>query len=481
MVHQFITKLGNDFTLAALDFLVEEFDDLTGIEAHHVIVVRFLRHLKHRVPAVEIVPLYQAGRLELGQDPVDGGQPDIFTGINERFVDVLGTHMPVGIDLQDLEDTKPWQGCLEARSFEFLRIHEQSTFPGQSLIYRIASSRPCEPLCYDAARRCDRDYDAVFCCQPRSIPAGSWQASGPDTARQTSLCKRHFMRRTLLPALLIPILLGGCAAPRVPFYQLPSLGDLPFVHKIDVQQGNVITQEMVAQLRKGMEKKKVQFIMGTPIIVDTFNADRWDYIYTSQHRGGKVERRHVTLIFADEKLARVDGGVKPAAGEIEIELHNDTTVDVPKGRGRGMMARIKGTIPFTGDKEEKPAKDDQTKQDKSDDKAGAAVADSALKARDKPVEATKVATTDKPASVAVPEDPEAEKAAPAPLENPYENIQSAPGEGIVVPPDAPRMRHKKGLATRFFNVFGLGEGDYVEPTPPEKPQEPLVKRPEPEE
>ena len=289
------------------------------------------------------------------------------------------------------------------------------------------------------------------------------------------------MRKTLLPALLIPILLGGCSAPRLPFYRLPSINDLPFIHKIDVQQGNVITQEMVAQLRKGMEKKKVQFIMGTPIIVDTFNADRWDYIFTSQHRGGAVERRHVTLIFADDKLAQVDGGVKPAAGEIEVELHNDITVDVPKGRGRGMMARIKQTIPFTGDENEKPAKEDTAKQDKGDNKTSAAVADSAKTAGDKPEEATKLATTDKSASVAVPEDPEAEKAAPAPLENPYENIQSAPGEGIVVPTDAPRMRHKKGLATLFLNVFGLAEGDYVRPTAPEKPQEPLVKRPEPEE
>ena len=289
------------------------------------------------------------------------------------------------------------------------------------------------------------------------------------------------MRKTLLPALLISVLLGGCSAPRMPFYRLPSIGDLPFVHKIDVQQGNVITQEMVAQLRKGMDKKKVQFIMGTPIILDTFNASRWDYIYTSQYGGGEVERRHVTLVFADDKLARVDGDVKPAAGEIEVELHNDTTIDVPKGRGRGMMARIKQTIPFTGDGDEKPAKEDQVKPDKGDGKTSAALTDGTQKPGDKAAEATKLAATDKATSVAVPEDPEVEKAAPAPLENPYENIQSAPGEGVVVPPDAPRMRHKKGLGTRFLNVFGLAEGDYVQPTAPEKPQEPLVKRPEPDE
>ncbi len=285
------------------------------------------------------------------------------------------------------------------------------------------------------------------------------------------------MPKTLLSLSLFLILLSGCSAPRVPFYRLPSVGDLPFVHKIDVQQGNVITQEMVAQLRKGMDKKKVQFIMGTPIILDTFNNTRWDYIYTFQHRGGDVERRRVTLMFVDEKLDRVDGNVVAAAGEIEVELHQDTTVDVPKNRGRGVMARIKDTIPFTGNKEDKGDKD------KSAESAGQATADAkaGVKKDDgKSRTATQLAAADKPAGVEVPEDPNAEKAKPAPIENPYENIQSAPGEGVVVPPDAPRLRHKRGLATRFLGVFGLGEGDYVHPSPPEKPQEPLVKRPEPE-
>lgn len=294
------------------------------------------------------------------------------------------------------------------------------------------------------------------------------------TARQRSLCKRPFMHKTFIPALLILSLLGGCSAPRL---RAPSIGDLPFVHKIDVQQGNVITQDMVAQLRKGMDKKKVQFIMGTPIILDTFNNTRWDYIYTFQHRGGTVEKRRVTLVFADDKLARVEGNVAPAAGELEVELHQDTTVDVPKNRGRGVMARIKETIPFTGDKEEKAGKDDKGKA--GADGAKRAKADDS-KGEDKAKTGDKLAAADQPARVDVPEDPDVEKALPAPVENPYENIQSAPGEGVVVPPDAPRLRHKRGLGSRFLGVFGLGDSDYVRPTPPEKPQEPLVKRPEPE-
>ena len=284
------------------------------------------------------------------------------------------------------------------------------------------------------------------------------------------------MHKTLLPLLLILILLAGCSAPRV---RLPSVGDLPFIHKIDVQQGNVITQEMVAQLRKGMDKKKVQFIMGTPIILDTFNNTRWDYIYTAQQRGGDIQKRRVTLVFADEKLDRVEGNVTPAAGEIEVELHQDTTVDVPKNRGRGVMARIKETMPFTGDKEEN-GKDDTDKAAATGGKATAAAKAGEQKDDENSRAAQNLAAADKPAGVEVPEDPDVEKALPAPIENPYENIQSAPGEGVVVPPDAPRMRQKHGLATRFLGVFGLGEADYVRPTAPEKRLEPLVKRPEPQ-
>lgn len=290
------------------------------------------------------------------------------------------------------------------------------------------------------------------------------------------------MLKTSIFALLFLTLLAGCSAPRV---RVPHVGDLPFVHKIDVQQGNVITQDMVAQLRKGMDKKKVQFIMGTPIIKDTFNNKRWDYIYTFQHRGGSVEKRRVTLVFTDEKLERVEGNVKAAEGELEVDLHQDTTVDVPKNRGRGMMARIKETIPFTGDKDDEEGKGGD--KDKKADKDKDAAADKSAKTEDKDKAAAdksaggdKLAVVGKTPGVAVPEDPDAEKALPAPVENPYENIQAAPGEGVVVPPDAPRLRNKRGLGTRVLGIFGLGDSDYVRPTPPEKPQEPLVKRPEPE-
>ncbi len=66
--------------------------------------------------------------------------------------------------------------------------------------------------------------------------------------------------------------------------------------------------------------------------------------------------------------------------------------------------------------------------------------------------------------------------------NTYANIQKAPGEGIIVPPDAPRAHQRRGLLGRVVGVFGIGEPDYVRPSPEEnKPPERLVKRPEEQE
>ena len=53
--------------------------------------------------------------------------------------------------------------------------------------------------------------------------------------------------------------------------------NLPLLYKIDIQQGNVIEQEMLDKLQPGMDKDQVQFIMGTPVIVDPFHKDRWEY------------------------------------------------------------------------------------------------------------------------------------------------------------------------------------------------------------
>lgn len=152
---------------------------------------------------------------------------------------------------------------------------------------------------------------------------------------------------SLSATLAITLSLAACSNAR-----LPSAPRIPFVHHVDVQQGNVITQEMIAQLELGMDKKKVGFLMGTPIIQDTFHRDRWDYLYTNQPGGGAVERRRITLIFKEDKLAGVEGDIKPASGSLVVDTRQDTTIDVPGEYQPGIFSKLKSKMPFTGGKDE---------------------------------------------------------------------------------------------------------------------------------
>ncbi len=85
----------------------------------------------------------------------------------------------------------------------------------------------------------------------------------------------------------------------------------PGVYKIDIPQGNVVTQEMVDQLRPGMTYSQVRFIMGTPLITDTFAGERWDYLYSMQRGGGPREQERLSLFFENGQLVRMSGDFKP--------------------------------------------------------------------------------------------------------------------------------------------------------------------------
>lgn len=98
--------------------------------------------------------------------------------------------------------------------------------------------------------------------------------------------------------------LAGCQ-------QMPDVPTMISPYRIDVQQGNVVTQEMVAKLKPGMTRSQVRFVLGSPLIVDPFRTDRWDYVYTYQKQGRPIENRRIVVIFQDDKLLRVEGDVVP--------------------------------------------------------------------------------------------------------------------------------------------------------------------------
>jgi len=88
-------------------------------------------------------------------------------------------------------------------------------------------------------------------------------------------------------------------------------------YKIDIQQGNVLTQEMVAQLKPGQTREQVRFILGTPLLADVFHQDRWDYAYSYRNgRTGETYTRYFSVFFdQNNRLAKVSGDVEVAGLE----------------------------------------------------------------------------------------------------------------------------------------------------------------------
>ena len=108
------------------------------------------------------------------------------------------------------------------------------------------------------------------------------------------------MPRNLL--LVLPLLAAACG----PFRP----------YRMEIQQGNFVTQEMAAQLKPGMTRDQVRFVLGTPLVSDIFHEDRWDYVFVRQRANSEeVDRRRIAVFFEDGKLKRVDGDIVAAVGK----------------------------------------------------------------------------------------------------------------------------------------------------------------------
>lgn len=113
----------------------------------------------------------------------------------------------------------------------------------------------------------------------------------------------------MLPRILLlglPLLAACSSTPEVTSFLSP--------YRVDVRQGNFVSQDMVERLKPGMSRDQVRFVLGTPLVTDIFHADRWDYVYRFQPGRGAVQERRLVVYFADGKLARVGGDVVAETG-----------------------------------------------------------------------------------------------------------------------------------------------------------------------
>jgi outer membrane protein assembly factor BamE len=117
-------------------------------------------------------------------------------------------------------------------------------------------------------------------------------------------------------------------------------------YRIDIQQGNVVTQEQLARLKPGMNRLQVRDVLGTPLLTDAFHTDRWDYIFTLRQTGRPLQRRNVVLVFDGDVLKSIDapelptetefvdsvsrGGRVVAASALELTPEQIKALPVPK-------------------------------------------------------------------------------------------------------------------------------------------------------
>lgn len=113
-----------------------------------------------------------------------------------------------------------------------------------------------------------------------------------------------------IPAFLLTGLLAGCSLGLDKPLLLPGITP----YRIDIQQGNYVTQDMLAKLKPGMTRSQVRYVMGTPLVVDAFHQNRWDYVYNYRKAGELTEQRVVTMVFEGDRLARIEGDVVAAKG-----------------------------------------------------------------------------------------------------------------------------------------------------------------------
>ena len=247
-----------DFHLAPFDLGVQELFHLATLEAYQVIVVTALVQLEHRLAGLEMVPDQNAGLLELRQNAINRGKPDLHAFVEQDLVDVFGGQVPHVAVLEQIEDFQARQGRFQSDVLQIVGCTHVGTDRQGRVNYHSGFQSAWKPCAAPAPMRAPIRMRLLF----------------------------------LLPMLL----LAGCMlAP----------------HKINIQQGNYIDEAMVAKLKADMTRSQVRFILGTPLIADVFHQNRWDYVFLTGKVNNVRVQHKITVIFDGDKLKQVEGDVVP--------------------------------------------------------------------------------------------------------------------------------------------------------------------------
>jgi len=256
--------------LARLDSLFGEFLHAAAFQADDVIVMAALVQFEDSHAIFKVVARDEARRLELSQHAVDGRKPDVLIRLKEAAIDVFRRQVAGAAALENLQDLKPRQRDLETNFTKILAFH--SRLPPEHAASRAVCS-PCmiSPIILHWT---DMRLSQVPRISVRGLGAPLWAC--------------------------ILVLLAGC------------------VYRLPIQQGNFLEPRLVDKLEIGMTRAQVRYLLGTPMVPNTFDADRWDYLYyLKKGRVHKPVQRRLTVFFAADKVARVEKEGSEAAPKTE--------------------------------------------------------------------------------------------------------------------------------------------------------------------
>lgn len=114
----------------------------------------------------------------------------------------------------------------------------------------------------------------------------------------------------------LTLALAGCGS-------LPSTDSFLGVvtpYRMEIVQGNVVTQEMAARLRPGMTRAQVRDVLGSPLLTDIFHTDRWDYVFTIRRQGAPYQQRRLTVRFEGDTMQGFESDELPTEADFVASI-----------------------------------------------------------------------------------------------------------------------------------------------------------------
>jgi outer membrane protein assembly factor BamE len=147
--------------------------------------------------------------------------------------------------------------------------------------------------------------------------------------------------RTPLLVACAALALSGCASMTAPFDTwMPYISQFG-VYKIDINQGNYLSQDMVDKLKEGQTKQQVRLVLGTPLITSAFRDDRWDYMYEYRKNGRVQIHRQFTVYFKGDALSRWEGDEMPqSVQDLNRTAATRSLPDDPYGEDAGFIGKV---------------------------------------------------------------------------------------------------------------------------------------------